>query len=204
MVLSVVAPIVPVLLPPVRVKTTVRPPLVRLFPTASRAWSVRVSALPDANVALVRVTSEVTGDATPAVTVIVGNVELIAAPPIVALMARAVPANTPVKVAEYVPLPLSVVTPIVPVLVPAPVVEKTTVKPPLVRLFPAASFAWSVSVALVPDAMAPLDVVTVEFAVETAVPCVTVIDVVEVIGAPPNVALMVIADPAEIAVNVAV
>ena len=44
---------------------------------------------------------------------------------------------------------------------------KTTVKPVVARLCPAASFAWSVSVALEPDATVELEVVTEDCAVET-------------------------------------
>ena len=61
------------------------------------------------------VTLESTGSAS---TVMVGKVELMGTPLIVAPMDVAVPAVLPVKVAEYVPSPLSVVVPIVPVLVP--------------------------------------------------------------------------------------
>ena len=63
---------------------------------------------------------------------------------------------------------MSVVLLTVPVLEPAsPDALKTTVKPVVVRLCPAASFACSVSVAVDPDAMLALDVVTADFAVET-------------------------------------
>jgi hypothetical protein len=48
--LSVVAPTVPVLVPPLTVKTTARPPVVRSVPLASLAWSVRVTAPPKATV----------------------------------------------------------------------------------------------------------------------------------------------------------
>ena len=52
-------------------------------------------------------------------------------------------------------------TPMVPVLVP-PLTAKTAVAPPVVRLFPAASFACSVSVTALPDATVPADTVTVD------------------------------------------
>jgi len=47
---SVVAPIVPVLVPPLTVNTTVSAPVVRLFPLASLAWSGRVTVPRDATV----------------------------------------------------------------------------------------------------------------------------------------------------------
>jgi len=48
--LSVVAPTVPVLVPPLTVKTTARPPVVMSVPLASLAWSVRVTVPPKATV----------------------------------------------------------------------------------------------------------------------------------------------------------
>ena len=50
----------------------------------------------------------------------------------------------------------------VPVLVPPPVVLNTTACPPTARLLPAASFAWSVMVAVDPDVTVPLETETVE------------------------------------------
>ena len=55
---SVVAPMVPVLVPPVAVKTTVSPPVVMLFPPPSLAWSVNVTALPDCTVPPETVTAD--------------------------------------------------------------------------------------------------------------------------------------------------
>lgn len=49
---------------------------------------------------------------------IVVEAEVMALPPIVAVMVVAVPAVVPVNVAVYVPLPLSVVDPILPLEVP--------------------------------------------------------------------------------------
>jgi hypothetical protein len=46
----VVAPIVPVLVPPLAVNATVAPPVVRLLPAASFACSVSVTALPETTV----------------------------------------------------------------------------------------------------------------------------------------------------------
>ena len=63
------------------------------------------------------------------------------------------------------PFPLSVVAPMVPVLVP-PLWLNTTVAPPVDRLLPAASFAWSVSVTALPDATLPADTLTIDWLVE--------------------------------------
>ena len=92
-------PTVPVLVPPLAVNATTSPPLVRLFPAASLACSVSVTALPDVTVGLETDTVEVAVDTGPTVTVTVGSVEVTAWPPIVAPMVVAVPASTPVKVA---------------------------------------------------------------------------------------------------------
>src|SRR5437016_1419500 len=150
----------PVLVPlPVPAKTTVDPPVVRLFPAASLACSVSVAAAPETTVALDTVTTDVAGDTTPGVTAIVGSVEVTGLPPIVAPMVVALPATAPVNVAVYVPFPLSVVAPIAPVLVP-PDRMNTTASPPAVRLFPAASLVFKVSVAAVPAATVEADTVT--------------------------------------------
>ena len=89
----------PVLVPPVAVKTTVAPPVVRLLPTASLAWSVKVTALPDCTVPLETPTVEVAVEIAPTVTVTVGSVDVTAAALIVAPIVVAVPTVTPVKVA---------------------------------------------------------------------------------------------------------
>jgi hypothetical protein len=94
---------VPVLLPPPTPNPTVSPPEVRLFPAASRAWSVSVVALPELSWLAPTVMLEVTAEAVPATTVTVGSVDVTGFPPIVALMVLAVPTFTPVKLAEYVP-----------------------------------------------------------------------------------------------------
>ena len=96
--MSLVAPIVPVLVPPDALKTTVSPPAVRLLPAASLACKVSVIALPEATVPLAAETVEVAVEAGPGVTVIEA-VELTAFPPIVALSVVVVPAVTPVKLA---------------------------------------------------------------------------------------------------------
>ena len=97
--LSVVAEIVPVDVPPERLKATVRPPTRMLFPAASFAWRVRVVLEPEAIVPLARDTTEFASDTAPGVTVRVGKVLVIADPPIVAPRVVAVPERTPVTVA---------------------------------------------------------------------------------------------------------
>ena len=105
-----------------------------------------------------------------------------------------VPASIPVNVAVYVPSPLSVVLPIVPVLAPSPVeVLKATVSPVVFRLRPAASLAWSVSMAVEPDATVDLEVVTEDWAAETVT---VIVGCAVVTGVPPIVALIVVAVPA--------
>src|SRR5207245_9458844 len=115
--------------------------------------------------------------------------------PIVAPLVVPVPAVPPVPVAAWFPLPLPVALPIFPVLVPPPWVN-TTVSPPAVRLFPAASLACSVSVAVAPDATVLLDEVT-GADVGAAVPGATLIAARAGLTAlPPMVAPMVVAVPA--------
>jgi hypothetical protein len=159
--LSVVAPIVPVLVPPAAVNTTVDPPVLRSLPAASVACSVSVTALPDTTVGADTLTADRVVEIGPTVTWTVGSVVVTATPPIVAAMVVAVPATIPVKLAVYVPFPLSVVAPTVPVLVP-PEAVNATVRPPVVRLFPTRSFACSVSVTALPDATVPADVLTTD------------------------------------------
>src|SRR5439155_859046 len=141
---------VPLLVPPPWVNTTVSPPAGRLFPAPSLAWSVSVAVAPDTTVLLAVVPVHAGWAAFPCVTVFVASTDVTGFPPMVAPMVVAVPAVPPVNVAVYVPLLLSVVPPIVPVLVP-PVWVNTTVSPPAVRLFPAASLACSGSVGVHPD-----------------------------------------------------
>lgn len=97
--MSVVAPTVPVLVPPVREKATVDPPALKLFPAASLAVSVRLILDPEATVLLDTEITEVTVEIVPGVTVIVGSVVVTGAPLIVAPMVVAVPAKTPVNTA---------------------------------------------------------------------------------------------------------
>ena len=96
--LSVVAPIVPVLVPPEAENTTVAPPPLRLLPAASFAWRVRVTAAPDATVPLDADTTDVVAEIAPAVTVIVA-VDVADVPFTVAPIVVAVPASTGVKIA---------------------------------------------------------------------------------------------------------
>ena len=67
--MSVVAPMVPVLVPPLDVNTTVAPPAVRLLPNWSLAWSVSVAPAPEATVALETVTTDRAVEIAPAVAV---------------------------------------------------------------------------------------------------------------------------------------
>jgi hypothetical protein len=95
----VVAEIFPVEVPPVCEKTTGVPPLVRLFPAASRAIKVRVRLFPLATVAAEAVTRDCVKDRGPGVTVTVGIAEDTGVPPMVAVIVVGVPEITPVKVA---------------------------------------------------------------------------------------------------------
>lgn len=215
--LSVTAPNVPVLVPgPASEKTIVAPPVVRLMPAASFAWSETVTPSPLTTVALPTVTMDDAAEIGPgppgggAVTVILGSVVVTTVPPMVADTVRGVPAVVAVKVALYVPLPASVVVPIVPSLVPVPVSEKTIVAPPLARLLPEASLACSENVAVLPLTTVAADEVTMDCAAEIGPGppgggAVTVIEGSVVATAlPPMVAPIVRADPAAVAVKVAV
>ena len=165
--------------------------------------SVNVTLLPDAIELAEAVTADMARDSAPALTVTVGSVDVTAAPFINAPIVVAVPADWAVNVVVYVPLPLSVVDPIVPLLVP-PLRLNTTVAPPAGRLLPLASLVRSVSVRLLPEDTVALDTVTVDTASER-LPGVTVIVGNElVIATPPTVAFTVVAVPAAMPVKVAV
>lgn len=99
MLLSVVAVILPVEVPPERENTTVKPPAVKLLPLASLAVKVKLIEFPDKTVGLDTVTKDCDNENAPGLTVIVGKVEVMANPPTVALIVVAVPETTPVKVA---------------------------------------------------------------------------------------------------------
>lgn len=96
--MSVVAPIFPVLVPPLRLKTTADPPVVRKFPAASLAVKVRVTVFPDCTVPADTLLTDVTVEITPGFTVIVGSVVVMAEPAIFAVTVVADPLTTPVKV----------------------------------------------------------------------------------------------------------
>lgn len=97
--LSEVAEIDPVLVPPLRVNTTVDPPAVKWFPLASMACKVSVEAEPELIVAEETLTNDCDNDRAPGFTVTVGKVEVTDEALIVALMVVDVPAVIPVKVA---------------------------------------------------------------------------------------------------------
>lgn len=159
--LSVVALMVPVLVPPVLVNTTVRPPELKVLPFESWAMTVSIEAVLNRILAKDTVTSDCDKLRGPGVTVMVGKVLVIALPPMVALMVVAVPATIPVKLEVYLPLFKSVVAEIFPVLVP-PDTENRMVSPPAVNWLPLASFAVTVMVTLELDATVPAETVTVD------------------------------------------
>ena len=94
-----IAEIVPFDDPPDFANVTLEPPAVKLFPAASFAWSVRVTAAPDKTVPLATLIKDVAGEMPPGFTVIVGKVVEIEDPPMVACRVVAVPERTPVKFA---------------------------------------------------------------------------------------------------------
>jgi hypothetical protein len=184
---------VPVLVPPLTVNTTVRPPVVRFVPLEFLAWSVRVTRPPDTTVAAETDTVDTLVETTGLAVTVIVLVEVTAAPPIVARIVVAVPALTAVKVAVYRPLRRSVVGLIVPVLVP-PLAVNTTVRPPVVRFVPLEFFAWSVRVTRPPVTTVDAETDTVDRLVDA--PAVTVIvGKVEVTAVPPIVAPIVLAVP---------
>jgi len=90
---------VPLETPPPTPKRTVKPPAGSWLPPASFAVSVTVAVVADAILvgAMAMIDWErLTG---PMVTVTVGNVEVTALPPMVAVMVSALPAVVPMKVA---------------------------------------------------------------------------------------------------------
>ena len=90
----------PVVVPPDWVNTTVDPLVVRLLPAASFACSVSVTTFPDATLPAETVTSDCKVEMGPGVTVIVGSVDVTVMPPIVAPIVVALPLTTPLNVAE--------------------------------------------------------------------------------------------------------
>lgn len=89
----------PVLTPPVWLNTTASPPVVRVLPAPSLAVKVSVTLLPEATELDERVIVDWATEIVPGVTLAVGFVVVIGAPPMVAPMLVAVPARTPVSVA---------------------------------------------------------------------------------------------------------
>ena len=71
---------VPVLVPPLRLKATVFPPVVIRFPAASFEVSVAVTVEPEPTLGLETVIKEVTVDTAPVVTVTVGSELVIPTP----------------------------------------------------------------------------------------------------------------------------
>jgi len=136
-----------------------KPPLSSWLPLASRATRVTVAESPDmtwdADTVIVDL-DRLTGPTT----ITVGSVEVTAWPPIVAVIVL-LPALVPVKVAVYVPLPLSVAG--TGLNVPLPVLKpKATFKPPLSSWLPLASRAVRVTVAVPPKAIGDGDTVIVD------------------------------------------
>jgi hypothetical protein len=86
---------------------------------------------------------------------------VIEAPAIVEVIVVAVPAVVPVNVPVYVPLLLSVTAENVPFETP-PLRPTATERPPLVKEFPAASFAVIVIVTADPEATLPLETLTID------------------------------------------
>ena len=165
----------PVLVPPEMPNATVSPPLPSKFPAASRVVSVRVSMPPAATTLSETVTVDVTAEAGPGNTSIVGLAVVSGLPLIVALTESRVPARTPLNRAVSVPEPAYAAGEgtNVPVDVPA-TVENTTVAPPgVVSAFPDASLSWMVKRTLAPEAMLSTGAVATDVTGEAA-PAVTV------------------------------
>lgn len=105
--------------------------------------------------------TEVAELARPGETVTVGIAVKTVLPPIVALNVVGVPAKTPVKIAEYVPFPLSVVVEKVPVEVP-PEFPNKILDPPTITLFPAESRPCKVAVTVFPELTVAAETVTTD------------------------------------------
>ena len=122
-------------------KTTVNPSLVRAFPEESFVVSVTIDVPPDVMFAELTVIIELESERFAGMTLTVAPVLVNADPSTVAEIVIAVPEVVPVKLAPYVPFPLSVTAENVPRLVPDPPRVNKTTLPPKVKLFPAESFA---------------------------------------------------------------
>ena len=97
--LSVAAEIVPSLVPLPLLNSTARPPLVNVFPAASRVVSVSVVPVPEAIEDAETATDDCASESAPGFTITVGAALVRAFPSTVAPSARAVPAVVPVNVA---------------------------------------------------------------------------------------------------------
>ena len=200
--LSAVSDSVPSLEPAPFVKSTASPPPGSALPRASRAVSVTTAVAPDVSVAVETVTSDWARETAPAVTVTVGNVDVIAWPSIVAPSSRAVPTVVALSVAVYVPSALSVTAEIAPSLVPVPFVM-STVRPPVVNVFPAASRVVSVSVAAPPAPTLDVDTVSVLSASESGPGVTDTVGAADVTALPPIRASIWRGVPTTVPVNVA-
>src|SRR5438045_9766389 len=96
---------VPVLVPPELEKTTIAPPVVTVFPAESLPRRCRVTTAPDVTVPFEIVTGDADGEIAPGQTESVGAVLVTGAPLILAPIAFALPARTPLNAAVYAPLP---------------------------------------------------------------------------------------------------
>ena len=97
--MSVVAEIVPLLEPPLLLKTTVRPPALCGLPTASRTVKVKVTGEPAAADVDETPIVEFATETEPGVTVSVGKVVVTAEPLIAEVILVAEPEMLPVKLA---------------------------------------------------------------------------------------------------------
>ena len=147
---------VPLLEPTESEKETVSPESLVMFPAVSLACIEKEIALPAMTVAADEAMVDELAAKGPGVTVIVGWVDVTLSPLIVPEIVFADPETTPVNIAAYVPFPLSVTEERVPVEVP-PVAAKATIGPPALIRLPAASFAVSVMVESVPEAIEAAD-----------------------------------------------
>ena len=125
--LSVVAEMVPSLVPAPFVNATASPPVVSALLAASRAVSVSVTAVPMAALAAETVIVDCAAETAPGTTVTLGRWPSgIDVPLTVTLSVDAEPAVVAVNVVEYTPLPFDVTAENVPLLAP-PVSENWTV-----------------------------------------------------------------------------
>ena len=93
------APIVPALVPPLRLNIMLAPPVVIGLLCASRADSVKVTVLPDETVMDATLTIDLVAEIIPGLTRMVGKLVATVTPVIVAEMVVGDPDITPVKLA---------------------------------------------------------------------------------------------------------